>query len=161
MNDLFQIIQAVFTILTPFVLAYVAYRATRKEKNDDKYKMWLDKNLKLEKEIATKKQKELDNIISELQSDVQILKTDISGVRKNISTLSEEVKMVNCTLKDLLKFNSVNLQYSQSLSGLITTIGENIKHGNDCATDTSIKKAIELHQQKERELFSSILKSSC
>jgi seryl-tRNA synthetase len=161
MRTTFQLFQDIVTVTTPFILAYLAYRATKKEKIDSNYAALVKKNQELEKEIQDNKKKELDGVIVELQTSVNALKKDVDGVRKYINVLSEDVKMINGTLKDLLRFNNVNLSYSQSLSCLITTIGENIERCGDSTSPDPIKKAVEIHQQKERDLFSTILKSSC
>ena len=160
MNEkMLELIRDFITIVTPFLLVYIAYRSNKKEKRNDEYKILVETNMQLEKELSDKKKEEMNNSILKLQKDVQDLRNTISDVRSNMNSLSEEVRNVNHSLKDLLRFNNVNLSYCQSLSCLITSIGENIKEEN--STVGSITKAIAVHQQKERELFSSIFKSSC
>jgi chromosome segregation ATPase len=158
-DKVFEFLRDLITIITPFLLVYIAYRSNKKEKINTEYKTLLETNLRLEKELADKKKEEMNNSILKLQKDVQDLRNSISDIRNNMNSISEEVRNVNHSLKDLLRFNNVNLSYCQSLSCLITCIGENIKEDN--TTIDSITKAIVIHQQKERELFSSIFKSSC
>ena len=152
----FEYLRDVITILTPFLLLYMAYRSNKKEKINNEL---LETNMRLENELLDKKKEETNNTILRLQQDVQELRGTISDIKNNMNSISEEVRNVNHYLKDLLRFNNVNLSYCQSLSCLITSIGENIKEDN--STIDAISKAIAVHQQKERELFSSIFKSTC
>jgi len=158
MNNLFEIFKDLIACATPFLLCYITYRTNKKEKLDKTYREIQEKNVELERNIVLEKQNERDNIILELQKEIKHLKDNLSEVTDKVDTISEEVSVnVSNTLNELLKLNSVNLTYCQSLSSLIATIGKGMKDSEK----VNISEAIEKHQQKERELFASIVKSSC
>lgn len=155
-QEIYNYAQSIITLLTPFVLIYITYRISKKEKENARYRELREENEALEKKIADNKQRERDQAVKSLQKDMAKVKQDMSDLKE---TISEEVaNKMTCALNDLLKLNNVNLAYCQSLSCLITTIGEEMKDKNP---DGGLAKAIVEHQKKERELFASIVKSSC
>lgn len=60
------------------------------------------------------------------------------------------------SLSQLVDISSINMKYSQSLSGLVVTIGEALK---ETSKDDNISKAIQAHQAIERDLMNKIYKA--
>lgn len=153
-----QAAEDVIVCFTPFILAYITYTTSKKEKKSNENKKLKEANDKLQKQINDELEKKRDDQLLNLQDNVKSLTDDIVKVNKNMDVITHEVSTSADKINDLLRLSNVNLQYSQSLSMLITTIGEGLR---DKHMDGNFTEAIADHKKKEQDLFASIFKSSC
>jgi hypothetical protein len=88
----------------------------------------------------------------------EIEKLDVENLKKQVDKLEETIDMnrVEKSLSQLVDITSINMKYSQSLSGLVVTIGEALK---ETTKDDNISKAIQAHQAVERDMMNKIYKA--
>lgn len=153
MRDEFTLFKDIIIIATPFLLALMAYLNKKRDKQileDQKYKDKYFQGIEVKRlEDETMR----DRAIEEIRKDVVTL----SG---QMIKFEESVDMVEISkvLNKLLDINAINMEYSQSLSRVVVSIGESLKK-SDSSGSENIAKVIEAHLQAERDLTNKIYKS--
>lgn len=151
--DIYEFFKEFIPLTTPFLLALITFLNKRRESKilaDQKYKEKYHKELE-EKRLEDEKQR--DDTITDIKNEVATL-------GKQMAILEESVNMgdINRTLNKLVDINAVNMEYSQSLSKVVITIGESLRKSENPESE-NIAKAISEHLQTERELTNKIYKS--
>jgi chromosome segregation ATPase len=108
----------------------------------------------------------VDGTNKEVKSQQENMKDVVESINSintsitNINNSLENVKDLSDQLNKLIQFSNYNFQYTQSLSGLVITIGQSIKQqGLD--KDSAIDKAIEDHKKTEKEIIGKIYTIMC
>lgn len=138
-------------ILTPIILAVISFKASKKQKEDKE-------NQELQKKYDAKIIEERLNAEKKRDESIQAIKLDMTNLKKQVEKLEATIDMgkVEKSLSQLVDISSINMKYSQSLSGLVVTIGEALKETTD---DDNIANAIKAHQAVERDMMNKIYKA--
>jgi len=138
-------------ILTPIILAIISFRASKRQKEDKA-------NNELQKKYDAKIAEERANNEKKRDESIQSIKQDMENLKTQVEKIEETIDMgkIEKSLSQLVDISSINMKYSQSLSGLVVTIGEAIK---ETSKDDNISKAIQAHQAIERDLMNKIYKA--
>lgn len=138
-------------ILTPIILAIISFRASKRQKEDKA-------NNELQKKYDAKIAEERTNIEMKRDESIQSIKQDMENLKNQVEKIEETIDMgkIEKSLSQLVDISSINMKYSQSLSGLVVTIGEALK---ETSKDDNISKAIQAHQAIERDLMNKIYKA--
>ncbi len=138
-------------ILTPIILAYITYSSNKKQKEDKA-------NQELQKKYDAKLAEERINVEKRRDESIGAIKKDVENLKKQVDKLEDTIDMdrIEKSLSQLVDISSINMKYSQSLSGLVVTIGEALK---ETTKDDNISKAIQAHQAVERDMMNKIYKA--
>lgn len=143
----FSYFKDIVSLFTPLLLAYFSYLTVKKEKHEKENKILRDK---YEKEMENKRNaidKKRDDAINAIRDDVSTLQDQIQKLEGAV-----DMKEINKSLNKLVDISSFNIEYSQSLSHVVVTIGETLKKSNPNSVDI-IEKAIEAHHKTERDML--------
>jgi len=142
------LIKDMVVIACPVILAIFTYKSTKREKEDKKYRV-LKEKLDAERE---KRKKENDE---ELNKTINDMKTSIDSVKSSVEEIN--IKEVEKQLNDLVQLNGINLEYSQSLSTVVVKMADYVRGSQlDQNAKDDIAKAIEAHQNKEKDITKKI-----
>jgi len=142
---------AIIGVLSPIAVALLAVVVQRRANNDKQYRDLREQNENLEKESRIKKEKEAQEQIKEISDNVKNLSDEVESLRSDfdIEKISEQLG----TLKSL---NTVNFDYIQSLSGVVTTLGEEMMHSS--TNSANLQKSINSHRETEKSIVGKLLK---
>lgn len=148
---IFNYFMTFIQILTPIILAIISFRASKRQKEDKA-------NNELQKKYDAKIAEERANNEKKRDESIQSIKQDMENLKTQVEKIEETIDMgkIEKSLSQLVDISSINMKYSQSLSGLVVTIGEAIK---ETSKDDNISKAIQAHQAIERDLMNKIYKA--
>ena len=155
MDAIISIISIVMTAFTTIVVALIGYQQSKQEKNNARYRELVKQNELLKQEEEEKKLKETEERFDRLE--------------KSVAKLTENVEMIHkeCKLQDISKqlttlhtLNEFNFEYVQSLSGVVTTIGESLMHSTtiEDKTKDSLEQKINLHKTTEEDINKKLYK---
>lgn len=160
----FDYLERILVGLTPIIVAYLAYRTSKREKADKDYR---ELRQKYEKELEKKRndeeaerKRDMENIQEDIESFKDDIKMDIQNITAQMDALKEQIDMSEITkqLNNLVDITGINLDYSQSLSKVLLTIGSALcNESNPHCED--ITKVMNEHQEKERNIVNKIYKA--
>ena len=142
MEEVISIIEKVLVAVTPIIVAYLTYRTNKKSKEDKEYRELREK---YEEEIRVNQEKKRQERDEELDKKFSGLKENLNKVQTELKEF--DTKAITKQLDDLVEISEINLEYSQSLSKVVVTIGEAIRD-SDIIESCDISDAIREHQKK-------------
>lgn len=152
MEEVISIIEKVLVAVTPIIVAYLTYRTNKKSKEDKEYRELREK---YEEEIRVNQEKKRQERDEELDKKFSGLKEDLNKVQTELKEF--DTKAITKQLDDLVEISEINLEYSQSLSKVVVTIGEAIRD-SDIIESCDISDAIREHQDNERKITNKLYK---
>lgn len=149
----FEIISSLITCISPIIVAYFGYIATKQQKQT---KEFIDLQTKYNAQNETIKKQEAEaqkKLVTEIQDSVNKL-------REQVKTLEDkfDIQRINDRLEDIIDISQVNFEYSQSLSSVICAIGDCVDNSvSDPTVANKFKNELNAHQAREREFTNRIL----
>lgn len=147
-GSVWETIQNLVIAVTPLAVGILSYLSVKKDKEDKEYRELRESY----EEVLNKEKKEKDEKIEE---NIQKITEDVKNLSSKINDI--DVEDINTQLKNLVSISEINLQYSQSLSKVVTTIGECLRDSN-IEFDNDISKVISEHQELERNITNRLYK---
>lgn len=147
-GSVWETIQNLVIAVTPLAVGILSYLSVKKDKEDKEYRELRENYEEVLNNEKKKKDEKIENSINKITEDVKNLSTKIDNI---------DVEDINTQLKNLVSISEINLQYSQSLSKVVTTIGECLRDSN-IEFDNDISKVISEHQELERNITNRLYK---
>ena len=148
--DAFQIIM---TAITPIIVGWFGYAAAKNEKQTKKY---IEAQEELKKANAVIKSKEMD----EMQKHFDKLDKSISKLTKQVEVLEksiDKVSEIDRRIDGLVTMSNVNFEFCNSLSSVITSIG-NALDSSDVIDSNTLQQDLTNHKKKAEELVNKAVK---
>lgn len=147
-GSVWETIQNLVIAVTPLAVGILSYLSVKKDKEDKEYRELRENYEEVLNNEKKKKDEKIESSINKITEDVKNLSTKIDNI---------DVEDINTQLKNLVSISEINLQYSQSLSKVVTTIGECLRDSN-IEFDNDISKVISEHQELERNITNRLYK---
>ena len=141
------------TAITPIVVAWLGYVATKNEKQTKKY---IEAQEELKKANAIIKSKELE----EMQKHFEKLDKSICQLAKQVNILEEsidKVSEIDRRIDGLITMSNVDFEFCNSLSSIITSIG-NALDSSDVIDSGTLQQDLINHRKKTEELVNKAVK---
>ena len=153
MEAFFDYLERIVVCISPIVIAWFGYRASKNEKQTKKY-IETQEELKRANDTLKKKEKdELQAHLDKLDESIGTLTLEINGLKKSINGISEIDKRLN----NLVEMSNVNFEFCTSLSTVISSIG-NALDSTDVIESGNLRNDLSDHQKKEHELIAKVCK---
>ena len=152
-SSAFDLFERFIVCITPIALGFIGVQQTRSEK---KSKEFLDLQKQLDE--ARREKDERDKL--ELQEHFQKLENSIETMSRKISEMENTVNNItklNKQITGLIQLSSANLQLCQSLSNIVSSIGDALD-STDSISSGDLKVQLLNHRKKEQEVTEEILK---
>lgn len=149
-----EIIMSVITCLSPIIVAYFGYIATKQQKQT---KEFIDLQTKYNTQNEALKKKEMED----QKQSIDAIRKSVADLQKQIIDLKQQVDLskINDQLENIINISQVNFEYSQSLSQVICAIGDCIESAHVGEAQTKkFKTELERHQSEERKFVNRIFK---
>lgn len=160
--DYTTILTCIMSSITTFAVAFLGYFQSKKVKEDDEYKKLRDQ-LEEERNIKTQeKEEQEEKRFHELEKIVESLSNDVVNLTDCVDRISEtqvkDISDINNQLKNLHTIQTDNFSYMQSLSNVVTTIGELLHNTDefDLNSKDKIAQSIENHRKTEQEIHKKL-----
>lgn len=160
--DYTTILNCVMSSITTIAVAFLGYFQSKKAKENEEYKKLREqleeernKKAQEKEEKEEKRLRELEQIVSSLNKDVKNLN---DCVDKLSNSQTKDIKDINEQLEHLHTIQTDNFSYMQSLSNVVTTIGESLHDSGtvDANSKDKITQSIENHRKTEQEIHKKL-----
>lgn len=155
METFISIFGIVMSAFTSIVVAALGLYQTKKTKETAEYR-----KLKDEKEDLIREKEEESR--QKLNTRLDNLEQSVTSLTKEVNTLSNgvDMKKIENQLSQLHILNEVNFEYVQSLSGVVSTIGESLSSSPILSEDdkANMENKIDAHKTKESDITSKLYK---
>lgn len=156
--DMLTVFTTIITCLTPIFVAWGGWKVSLSQKESKRYHDLLDKYNKERDESEREKEKARIEREKEMDAKITKLETMVTDLTNNheSSDLEERVEK-------LYSMTTINHEYIQSVSNVMTAIGEGLVMSGTLKPETekSIHDTIEKHRATEQELNQKIYKTIC
>ena len=149
----FDIFERAITVLTPIILAIIALRQTKASKKVEDFTKTQSELVKAKEEIEKRDKEELDNHFKEIQRSIDDMKGQFERMDKTVTNLNNLQKQ----LSGLIELSSANMELCQSLSNVVSSIGDALD-STDSINSADLKKQLNDHHKKEQDITNRILK---
>lgn len=139
----------ILTIATPLIIAWYGWKVQTSQKESDRYKKAREKIEDLERAERERVTTEQNTAIGKLSQKVDAIESAIDKL--NIDTIDRKMD----SIVDLV---NATFQYSQSLSKVVTCLGDAIEGASTIETTGKIRNEIEKHRSTEREIIARLCK---
>lgn len=152
-NDFLKIVwdnfSQILTIVTPLIIAWYGWKVQTSQKESDRYKKAREQIEALERKererITQEQNQAIENLTKKMESiEVAVDKLDMDPIVEKINAVTN---LINATFS-----------YSQSLSKVVTCLGDAIEGASTIETTGRIHTAIEDHRHTEQEIISELCK---
>lgn len=150
---MYEIISSLITCISPIIVAYFGYIATKQQKQT---KEFIDLQTKYNAQNDSIKKQEIDaqkKSISEIQNSIKVLRDQMIKLEQKV-----DMDRINSRLEDIIDISQVNFEYSQSLSSVICAIGDCVDSAVEPEIANKFKAELSAHQIREREFTNRILR---
>lgn len=150
---MYEIISSLITCISPIIVAYFGYIATKQQKQT---KEFIDLQTKYNAQNDSIKKQEIDaqkKSISEIQNSIKVLRDQMIKLEQKV-----DMDRINSRLEDIIDISQVNFEYSQSLSSVICAIGDCVDSAVEPEIANKFKAELNAHQIREREFTNRILR---
>lgn len=145
-------------VLTPILIAIIGVFNVWVEQRNKRRDAKREAEEIIKENTRKEHQKALDEKIASLSAKVSNIQTDVVGIKADMKNVTDENAKVQEKLNQVSEVLSINLEYSQSLGGVIMTIGNALSDNPD-VNHKDISTAIDKHRAQEQKLMSSIYKA--
>ncbi len=145
--------EKIVTCCSPIVIAWFGIVAARNEKQTKNYIEAQEKVKKANDALKAKEKEELQAHFDKLDKSIGALRDQVNNLEASIGKISEMDKRLN----NLVEMSSINFEFCQSLSTVISSIG-NALDSSDAIESGTLKKDLGTHLQTERSLASKMCK---
>ena len=125
--DYTTIFTCIMTSITTLSVAFLGYFQSKKAKENEEYKKLREQLEEERNKKAQEKEEKEEARLQELERIVQSLNDDVSELTDCVEQLTKcQIKEMYEQLEHLHTFQTDNFSYMQSLSNVVTTIGESL-----------------------------------
>lgn len=153
MEDFWMYFEKIITCCSPIVIAWFGVVSARNEKQTKDYIEAQEKAKKANDALKAKEQEELQAHFDKLDKSIGALRLQVDNLEASIGKLSEMDKRLN----NLVEMSSINFEFCQSLSAVISSIG-NALDSSDAIESGTLKNDLGNHLQTERSLSARMCK---
>ena len=148
-----EIFQVIITCISPIVVAWFGYRATRNEKATSKYIKLQEENKAIADKLKQKEKEELQAHFKTLEDSIGSMQTQITSMNDSIKKITEIDRM----LSKLVKLSNLNFDFCNSLAGTISAIGSALDT-SDSIRSYLLQSEMQRHQEKTQEIVNDVCK---
>ena len=151
--DYTTIFTCIMTSITTLSVAFLGYFQSKKAKENEEYKKLREQLEEERNKKAQEKEEKEEARLQEFERIVQSLNDDVSELTDCVEQLTKcQIKEMYEQLEHLHTFQTDNFSYMQSLSNVVTTIGESLHDSGtiDVKSKEKITKSIESHRKTEQ-----------
>lgn len=162
--DYTTIFTCIMTSITTLSVAFLGYFQSKKAKENEEYKKLREQLEEERNKKAQEKEEKEEARLQELEGIVQSLNDDVSELTDCVEQLTKcQIKEMYEQLEHLHTFQTDNFSYMQSLSNVVTTIGESLHDSGtiDVKSKEKITKSIESHRKTEQEIHKKLYNIVC
>ena len=162
--DYTTIFTCIMTSITTFSVAFLGYYQSKKTKENEKYRKLCAQLDEEKSRKAQEKEAKEEARLRELEKIVQSLNDDVTELTDCVEQLTNiQIKEMHEQLDHLHTFQTDNFSYMQSLSNVVTTIGESLHDSGtiDLNSKEKITKSIETHRKTEQEIHKKLYNIVC
>ena len=155
--DYTTIFTCIMTSITTLSVAFLGYFQSKKAKENEEYKKLREQLEEERNKKAQEKEEKEEARLQELERIVQSLNDCVEQLTKC------QIKEMYEQLEHLHTFQTDNFSYMQSLSNVVTTIGESLHDSGtiDVKSKEKITKSIESHRKTEQEIHKKLYNIVC
>lgn len=153
MIEILELFERLMVCISPFFIAWMGYRSSKSEKQLKKYMESHEELKRVNAEIKEKEKKELQEHLSKIDDS-------ISSLTKTVNTLEGKVDKIGAIdkqLERLVDMSNANLEFCQSLSSVISSIG-NALDSSEVIPSGALREELNAHKKRERELLQKVFK---
>lgn len=150
---IFDYIVKAITCCSPIIIAWFGFVSARNEKQTKKYIESQESLKKANDKLKEKEKEELQAHFAKLEKSIGSLTTQVSNLEKSVGKISE----IDKTINNLVEMSNINFEFCQSLSAVISSIG-NALDSSDAIESGTLRNDLSEHQKRERNLVSKVCK---
>lgn len=155
METLINVFGMLLSAFTTLAVAWMGVQQSKKTKETEEYRKLKDEKDALLREKEEESQKQLNERLSNMESHIASLSGEMTALNDEI-----DMKKIESQLSQLHVLNEVNFEYVQSLSGVVSAIGESLTSSTLVSDDDKekVEKKIDDHKEKEGKITSNLYK---
>ena len=155
MSMFISLFSIIMTSLTTIIVAAIGLRQAKVEKQNEEYRRLEGEHADMLRDLEEKRQQSYDKRFNKLESDVKEMRDDLNAIKEEFDLL----KLSN-QLTQLHTLNQLNFEYVQSLSGVVSIIGEILVSSTimDDSTKDRMHKEIDKHKHETEKISSDLIK---
>lgn len=148
-----EIFQIIMTCISPIIIAWFGYSANKNEKQTKKYMESQEQLKQANNKLKDKEKKELQAHFTKLDNSIASLTNQVKNLETSISKISE----IDKRIEGLVEMSNVNFEFCNSLSSVISSIG-NALDSSDMIDSGTLQKDIAAHKIKAEDLVNRAVK---
>lgn len=148
-----EIFQIIMTCISPIIIAWFGYSASKNEKQTKKYMESQEQLKQANDKLKDKEKKELQEHFNKLDNSITSLKNQVNKLEASISKISE----IDKRIEGLVEMSNVNFEFCNSLSAVISSIG-NALDSSDVINSETLQNDIATHKAKAEALVNRAVK---
>ena len=149
----FEIVERTVTLLMPIILAYIGVRQTKASKKIEDFTATQKELAEAKAEIEKRDKEELEKHFTEIRNSISNMQQQFERMDKTVENLSNLQRQ----LSGLIELSSANMELCQSLSNVVSSIGDALD-STETINSTDLKKHLNAHHKKEQEITNRIVK---
>lgn len=155
MGTFISIFSIIMTSVTTVIVAIIGLHQAKVEKRNEEYRKLEEEHNEMLQELEEKRQRSYDERFNKLESEVKEMRIGFDELRDEFDLL----KLSN-QLTQLHTLNELNFEYVQSLSGVVSIIGEVLVSSSimDNNTKDRMQKQIDDHKREREKISSGLIK---
>lgn len=148
-----EVFQIVMTCLSPIIIAWFGYSASKNEKQTKKYMQSQEELKQANAKLKEKEKEELKTHFDKIDKSINSLTKQVQNLEQSISKISEIDKRID----GLVEMSNVNFEFCNSLSAVISSIG-NALDSSDVIDSGTLQTDLATHRKKAEELVNRAVK---
>jgi len=155
MEYFISILSILISAATTIIVALIGVNQNKRAKESEDFKALVEENENIRREQEEQRRIEEDERLTRIENSIESLSAGLKDVRESFS-----IEEIETQLSNLHTVGATNFEYIQSLSNVVTTVGECLSLSDVLnAEETSkMQKEIHAHREKESEINTRLIK---
>lgn len=155
METLINVLGMLLSAFTTLAVAWMGSQQAKKTKETEAYRKLKDEKDQLIREKEEEERNKLNTRLDNMEGHLESLTGEVTTLNGSI-----DMKKIESQLSQLHVLNEVNFEYVQSLSGVVSAIGESLTSSSLVSDDDKkrVEKKIDDHKEKEGQITSNLYK---